>query len=203
MQKIPGYLALSLALVVSGPALSAGDAAAGKSKSTVCAGCHGADGNSVNPVWPKLAGQNQAYLVKQLKEFKSGKRNNAIMSVNAAPLSEQDMADLSAFYAGQTGTTAKPDAALVALGEKIYRGGNKKTGVPACMGCHGPAGSGNPAAAFPALAGQHAQYTASTLREFQQEKRANDINDMMRMTAAKMSQKEIDAVSNFIAGLYQ
>lgn len=202
MQKIPGYLALSLALVVSGPALATGDAAAGKSKSGICAGCHGVDGNSANPEWPKLAGQNPAYLLKQLKEFKSGKRSNATMSGMAAPLSDQDMEDLSAYYASQTITTGQADAALVDLGEKIYRGGNKKSGVPACMACHGPAGTGNPAAAFPALAGQHAQYTASSLRNFQQEKRANDVNEMMRMSAAKMSQKEIDAVSSFIAGLY-
>lgn len=203
MQKIPGYLALSLALMVSGPALAAGDAAAGKSKSGLCAGCHGADGNSMNPEWPKIAGQNEAYLLKQLKDFKSGKRNNPTMSGMAAPLTEQEMADLSAFYAGQTGTTGESDAALVDLGEKVYRGGNKKSGVPACMGCHGPAGSGNAPAGFPALAGQHAQYTANSLREFQQEKRANDSNKMMRMTAAKMSQKEIDAVSSFLAGLNQ
>jgi len=203
MQKIPGYLALSLALVVSGPALAAGDAASGKSKSVACAGCHSADGNSTNPEWPKLAGQNQAYLIKQLKDFKSGKRENATMSGMVTSLSDQDMADLGAYYAGETISTGQADPALVDLGEKIYRGGNRKSGVPACMACHGPAGAGNPPAAFPALAGQHAQYTANSLRNFQQERRANDVNKMMQMTAAKMSQKEIEAVSSFIAGLYQ
>jgi cbb3-type cytochrome c oxidase subunit III len=181
----------------------AGDAAAGKAKSAVCAGCHGADGNSTNPEWPKLAGQHAGYLAKQLNDFKSGKRKNATMSAMAATLSDQDIQDLAAYYSSQTIKTGEADPYLVALGERLYRGGNTETGVAACMGCHGPAGSGNPAANFPALAGQHAKYVVNTLDNFKDEKRTNDPNGMMQMLTAKMSPKEIQAVASYVNGLYQ
>lgn len=203
MDKITGYLALALSFVIASTVQAEGDPAAGKAKSAVCAGCHGADGNSVNPEWPKLAGQHQSYIVKQLKDYKSGKRQNATMIGMVATLSDQDIQDLAAYFASQTVKGGEADPDLVVLGEKIYRGGNLGTGLAACMGCHGPGGGGNPAAKFPSLAGQHAQYTTTTLSEFKAEARANDPNNMMRMIAGKMTKKEIEAVASYTAGLYQ
>ena len=138
-------------------AQAAGDAAAGKAKSASCAGCHGADGNSVNPEWPSLAGQGAGYIAKQLHDFKGGKRENATMAPMAAPLTDEDIQDLAAYFSSQPIKAGAADKSLVELGEKIYRGGNPSSGVAACIGCHGPTGAGNPAASFPALSGQHAK----------------------------------------------
>ena len=203
MDKLTGCFALTLALVVAAPAQAAGTPEAGKVKSAACAACHGADGNSANPEWPTLAGQHQGYIAKQLKDYKSGRRQNAMMSGMAAPLSDQDIEDLAAYFASQNAKGGETDPALLDLGRKIYLGGNANSGVPACTGCHGPAGAGNPSANFPALAGQHAKYTALTLDHFKDAIRANDPNKMMRMIAGKMSKQEIEAVSSYIAGLYQ
>ncbi|HWS03038.1 MAG TPA: c-type cytochrome [Gammaproteobacteria bacterium] len=181
--------------------LAAGDAAAGKTKAAACAACHSADGNSVNPVWPKLAGQHAPYLVKQLTNFKAGERNNAMMAPMAAPLSEQDMADIAAYFSGQTQNGGKADPALVAAGEKLFRGGNATTGVAACMGCHGPNGMGNPPANFPRLSGQHAAYTVTQLKTFRSGERANDAGMMMRNIAARMTDDEMKAVASYIEGL--
>jgi cytochrome c553 len=197
---------LAAGCILSGAVITAsaaGDAAAGQQKSAVCAACHQVDGNSVNPQWPKLAGQHAAYTSKQLRNFKSGERENAVMAGQVAALSEQDMDDLAAYFASQTQTPGTADPALVRLGEELYRGGNIERGIPACSGCHGPAGRGNPAAQFPALAGQHAEYTALQLRAFRAMQRANDPNQMMRDIAIKMTDPEIDAVAAYIQGLRQ
>jgi cytochrome c553 len=200
------WLVLALSVALAGgvsQSLAQGNAAAGKEKSATCAGCHGPNGNSVNPEWPKLAGQHPKYLEKQLNDFKAGSdRSNAMMAPMVAPLSEQDMADLAAYYAEQNAQIGAADEALVALGQRIYRGGNIKTGVAACSGCHGPAGAGNPAANFPALSGQHAKYVENQLYAFKKGERSNDVNKMMRSTAAKMSDEEIKAVSSYIQGLH-
>jgi len=168
----------------------------------VCAACHGADGNSAAPANPHLAGQHPEYLAKQLRDFKGNKeRKNPVMMGMSAPLSPQDMLDVSAWYAEQK---PKPGAArdkdLVALGQKLYRGGNAATGVPACAGCHGPSGAGMPAQ-YPRLAGQFADYTAAQLKAFRGEERANDANAMMRGITARMSDREIRAVAEYLAGL--
>jgi len=185
------------------PSLAAGDAEAGKAKSAVCASCHGADGSSpLNPMWPKLAGQHANYIATQLKHFKDGTRKDAQMSPMAMPLSDQDMEDLAAYFASLPVTTGEADPALVAQGETIYRGGNIDSGVAACMSCHGPAGKGNGAANFPALAGQHATYVESTLGKFASGDRANDPAAMMRDVAAKMSPAEMKAVASYINGLH-
>lgn len=186
----------------SGQIIAAGDAAAGKAKSASCGGCHGMDGNSMNPEWPKLAGQHSKYIVKQLEEFKAGKRVNASMSPMAAPLGDADIADLAAYYTSQALATGATDPALKAVGEKIYRGGNASSGVAACIGCHGPKGNGNPAAKFPALGGQHAKYTVNQLKAFRSAERHNDAGKMMRNIAAKMTDKEMDAVASYIEGLH-
>jgi cytochrome c553 len=184
-------------------AVAAGDIAAGKAKSATCAGCHGVDGNSANPEWPKLAGQHADYLEKQLHDFKAGaERSNAMMAPMVASLSEQDMADLAAYYSAQTLQVGAADESLVERGEKIYRGGNPVTGVAACIACHGPAGAGNPAANFPALSGQHAKYVENQLYAFKKGDRSNDAGKMMRNTAAKMTAEEIEAVSSYVQGLH-
>lgn len=205
---------LAWAVVLTGAATgvqAAGDAAAGKSKAAVCAACHGADGNSSVPSFPSLAGQNAAYTAKQLRDIKSGARSVPEMAAIVAPLSDQDMLDLAAFYAEQEAKIGAADPALVALGETIYRAGNPETGVSACAACHGATGEGVPAAGFPALAGQHAAYTEKQLKAFraagrQDETGARRENDgetmMMRSTAARLSDAEIKAVSSYINGLY-
>ena len=176
------------------------DLAAGANKfGQVCVACHAADGNSMIPANPKLAQQHPEYLVKQLQEFKSGKRANAVMAGFAAMLSDDDMRNISYWLAKQQ---AKPGAAtdeeLVALGERIYRGGIAERNVPACAGCHSPNGAGIPSQ-FPRLGGQHAEYTATQLRTFRSGERAN--NAVMMGVASRMNDKEIAAVSDYIAGL--
>lgn len=193
----------TIALAVSSiGAMAAGDAAAGKAKSATCVACHQADGNSTNPEWPKIAGQGAKYLVKQLKDYKSGARVNAVMQGMVAALSEQDMEDLAAYFASQNTTGGFVSEENYELGKRIYQGGNLATGVPACSACHGPAGKGNPAGAMPALSGQHALYTANQLKAFRAKMRANDANGMMRGSARWLSDEEIEAVSEYIGGLH-
>ncbi|NBW47320.1 MAG: cytochrome c4, partial [Betaproteobacteria bacterium] len=165
----------------------------------VCAACHGADGNSGSPTNPKLAQQHPEYLVKQLQEFKSGKRKNAIMAGFAATLSDDDMRNVAAFYASKQ---AKPGAAkdkdLAALGEKIYRGGIADRSIPACAACHSPTGAGIPSQ-YPRVGGQHADYTEAQLLAFRSGARGNSLQ--MTQIAAKMNDREIKAVSDYINGL--
>ncbi|MBK8452527.1 MAG: c-type cytochrome [Thiofilum sp.] len=201
MKKALMIALATLTIGASAVAWSAGDAAAGKTKAAVCAACHAADGNSVNPEWPKLAGQHETYILKQLQNFKNKERENALMSPQAAVLSDQDMLDLAAYFSSQEAKPGVADMTKVELGEKIYRGGNIATGVAACAACHGPTGSGNPAAKFPSLQGQHATYTKLQLNMFRNSSRANDAGKMMRNIASKMSDAEIEAVAEYIAGL--
>jgi cytochrome c553 len=202
------FLLLGALAVVSHAALAATaaapaakpDLAKGQAISTqVCAACHTADGSRGSPANPILAGQHPEYLVKQLQEFKAGKRNNAIMKGFASTLSDDDMKNVAAFYASKS---AKPgfakDKALVTLGEKIWRGGIADKAVPACAACHGPSGAGLPAQ-YPRMGGQHADYTEAQLVAFRGGARAN--NAQMTTIAAKLSDREIKAVSDYIAGL--
>ncbi len=182
-----------------------GEAARGESKSAVCAACHGMDGNSSNTEWPKLAGQHELYTARQLALYKSGERENAVMLGFAAPLSAQDMRDLGAYYAAQPIMPGVADEALVAGGEAVYRGGNPQSGVPACMACHGPSGRGNPFAGYPALNGQHADYTALMLRKYRDGLvlgRDANANAVMAGVARMLTDEEIDAVSSYIEGLH-
>ncbi|WP_299872207.1 cytochrome c [uncultured Cocleimonas sp.] len=178
------------------------DAANGKAVSATCAACHGADGNSVNPDWPKIAGQGEAYLAKQLHDFRSDKRVDPSMTAMAKGIkSDSDVADLAAYYSS---VKAKPGVAnpeMIAKGEAIYKGGVVSSGVAACAACHGPTGSGNPAAKFPKISGQHAKYTVTQLMNFKSSKRANDTGKMMRNVALKMTDAEMDAVAEYISGL--
>lgn len=207
MNRIAATLSCLMFAALAAPALAAEaptaakpDAAKGQTISTnVCGACHSADGSRGAPANPILQGQHPEYLVKQLTEFKAGKRDNAIMKGFASALSEEDMRNVAAFYAGKT---AKPGAAknkdLVTLGEKIYRGGIADRSIPACSGCHSPTGAGIPSQ-YPRLAGQHAEYTEAQLLAF----RGGVRNNSAQMTgvAAKMSDREIKAVSDYIAGL--
>lgn len=174
----------------------------------VCAACHAADGNGTAPANPKLAGQHPGYLHKQLADFKAQGskppvRASAIMGAMAANLSEADMKGLAAFYAGQAQRpSAAGDKELAGQGQKIWRGGVAASGVPACAGCHGPAGAGMPAQ-YPRLAGQYAEYTVAQLKAFRDGARANDPNGMMRGVAARLSDREIRAVAEYAAGLRQ
>ena len=202
------YKTLIAAIAVSmtlAPAIvsAAGDAKAGKAKAANCVGCHGVNGNSTNPSWPKLAGQHAGYIAKQLADFKAGKkRNDPLMVGQVAGLSSQDMADLGAYFATQTGSQGGASKELAAAGAKLYRGGNKKKGVAACIACHGPSGAGNPAANFPSLSGQHAAYVEKAMKDFRSGTRTNDANKMMQNIAEKMSDKEIKAVASYISGLH-
>lgn len=198
MRKIIG---LALAVLFSNQ-IHAGDAAKGQEKSLVCSACHGTDGNSALGMNPKLAGQSEKYLVKQLKDFKSGDRVNAMMSPNAANLSEEDMADLAAYYSSQKVQHTAVADQYIALAQKLYRGGDADRDVPACIACHGAQGNGMPAAGFPAVGGQHPEYTVTTLKSFRDGNRANDENGIMRDIVAKMSDEQIEALANYLAGLH-
>ena len=180
----------------------AGDAAVGKSKSAVCAACHMADGNSVNPLWPKLAGQHENYIVKQLKEFKSTARKDPVMMGQVAALTDEDMDNLGAYFSGQTLKGGEADSALVEAGKLLYTTGDAKKGVAACASCHAPNGSGNPAANFPAIAGQHTVYAEKQLKAFRDGSRANDVNTMMQDVAGNLSDADIKAVASYIQGLH-
>lgn len=200
------WLVITTTLLISlilGQAQAAGDPVAGKAKAAQCAACHSADGNSVNPEWPKLAGQHADYLVKQLHFFEAGERENTTMKPMASVLDAQGREDVAAFYASQKVKTGMADPALVELGEKIYRSGNAESGIAPCMGCHGPAGAGNPAALYPALRGQHARYVEIQLHGFAEGKRANEnAKKMMQLLASRMTNKEIRAVASYIQGLH-
>lgn len=199
--------ALVSAALISSLTYAQGDPAKAQQTATqICAGCHGANGNSTIAVNPVLAGQHPEYLLKQLMNFKAqagkpAERVNPVMSGMVAPLSAEEMGNLAAFFSSQK---PKPRAArdpeLAKLGQSIYRGGVMAKGVAACASCHSPNGAGIPAQ-FPRLAGQHADYVAVQLKAFRSGERANDPNDMMRKVAAKLSDKEISAVAEYISGL--
>ena len=198
--------ALALAVVATSGAF-AQDKAQGIA-AQVCAACHAADGNSVAAANPKIAGQIPEYLQKQLADFKARGtakplRESAIMNGMVANLSDADVKGLAAFYAGQTlKPAAAADKDLAVLGQKLWRGGDAAQGVPACAGCHGPAGAGMPSQ-FPKLSGQFPEYLAAQLTAFREGKRANDTNGVMRGVAARMNDRQIRAVAEYAAGLRQ
>ena len=201
--SLTAALALGLSQSAFAGSLVGGDADAGKAKAATCTACHGPGGNSTNPEWPRLAGQSEAYIVGQLQAFKSGARANPLMAGQVAALSEQDMKDIAAYFFTQAPLTGATSPDLAEAGETLYRAGNTENGVPACMGCHGPAGAGNAAAAFPRLAGQHADYAAAQLRTYREGKRkGTDKSKMMSDVAAKLTDEEIAAVASYLSGLH-
>ena len=219
MNKLLVSLLISTGLM--GMAHAAGDADAGKNKVAVCVACHGEGGNSAAPTFPKLAGQNERYLIKQMKDIQCGglsaeeqKAKKCVgrpvptMAGQLDSMSDQDLADIAAYYAAQKTTIGQAKADLALKGEEIYRAGIRAKGVAACTACHSPTGQGNAPAGFPALSGQHADYIAAQLRAFRAaadglEGRANDGDiKIMRDVAYRMSDSEIDAVSSYISGLH-
>jgi cytochrome c553 len=199
-------LAALAAAMLSGEAAAQGASKAQGLATQLCAACHAADGNGIAPANPKIAGQFPEYLEKQLHDFKAqgGKkaaRESAVMSGMVANLSPADMKGLAAHYSQQKlKPAAAADKELASLGQKIWRGGNAASGVPACSGCHGPAGAGLPGQ-YPRLAGQYAEYVATQLKAFKEGARANDANGAMRGVAARLTEREIRAVSEYAAGL--
>jgi cytochrome c553 len=198
-------IAIILSLLVSLPALAIGDADAGQGKAAICAACHGADGNSVVPNWPKIAGQHASYLERQLGLIKGGSRPVPEMAGIVISLSDQDMADVAAWFSAQTTSAGLTDEVLRAEGEQLYRGGNAATDIPACMSCHGPAGKGNPLSGYPSLAGQHSVYSEKMLIGFRAgnlwgEDDAN--SKIMTDVTKRLTDAEIKAVSSYIQGLH-
>ena len=191
------------AFQVNAESLVDGSAEAGKTKSVTCAACHGAAGISANPLWPNIAGQGAPYIAAQLKAFKGGDRKDPLMTSQAMMLADEDMADLAVYFeslAAPAQAVADPD--LVSKGEALYRGGNVTTQVAACIACHGPTGTGNPAAGYPALKGQHAAYTAKQLRDYASGERVSDGKTRtMRDIAGKLSEDEIAALASYVQGL--
>jgi cytochrome c553 len=185
----------------------AADAAAGKDQSASCSACHGADGNSAVPTFPKLAGQGERYLLKQMKDIRDGARPVPTMAGQLDGKSDEDLANLAAFYASQPATGGKTDPELLALGEKVYRSGVVERKVAACTACHSPRGKGNAPAGYPALGGQHAEYIATQLKMYRKgyEDETGRTNDgdikIMRTNAFGLSDKEIEAVASYISGL--
>ncbi len=182
-----------------------GNADAGRQKSTACVACHNADGNSSVPAWPKIAGLPEKYLIEQLKEYRKGDKGtrfNPVMYAIVQGLSDQDIADLAAFFASQKRTAGSTASQWVLPGEKIYRGGNSKTGVPACSACHSAKGEGNIPAGFPPLSGQQPGYVIQQLEDFKAGTRANDPNAIMRDISKRMSDEEREAVGNYVSGLH-
>ena len=197
-----GLQGVAFAAEQSMPNAGAGSAEKGQAKAAPCVACHGVNGNSVNPEWPNLAGQHPTYIKRQLAAFKNDARQNPLMTPMAKPLSDEDMADLGAYFSAQALTgNLEADAAKVSLGEKLFRGGDAQKGLPACAACHGPRGTGNPAAGYASIRGQHATYTAAQLKAYRSGTRQTDPNQMMRNVAANMTDEQIDAVAAYIQGL--
>jgi len=210
MKKVAILLCLALGWAQTGFTADAnpvGDAAAGKNQIAACGACHGPDGNSAVPSFPKLAGQGEKYLLKQLKDIRDGARPIPTMAGQLDGKSNQELANIAAFYAGEARTGSQTDPELLALGAAIYRGGIPERNVAACTACHSPTGKGNDPAGFPSLSGQYPEYIAAQLVAYRKgyedaTGRVNDSDSMiMRITAFGLSDKEIEAVSSYAAGL--
>ena len=188
---------------VQAQSLVEGSAEAGKAKALTCTACHGPEGNSTSALWPNIAGQNAPYLLAQLKAFKEGRRQDPLMSPQALMLSEQDMADLAVYFESlPAAAQAVKDPDSVDRGESLYRGGNAANGTAACLACHGPSGRGNPAAKYPALQGQHADYTAKQLNDYASGTRTTDGKTrIMRDIAERLGKEDIAALSSYVQGL--
>lgn len=198
-------LAVLLSLLLALPVAAAGDAVAGQAKAAVCAACHGVDGNSMVPNWPKLAGQHAGYLERQASLIKSGDRPVPEMVGIVASLTLEDIADLAAYFSGQAKTPGLADEALLKAGESLYRAGIADKDIPACMSCHGPAGEGNPLAGYPSLAGQHAVYSEKMLKGFRAGSTWGDEDTSSKImvdVTNRLTDAEIQAVSSYIQGLH-
>lgn len=202
------YFGLNLALVGSAQAAT-GDAEAGQAKAAVCAACHGSNGNSPSDMYPKIGGQHESYLLKQLRDYKLASetggaegRNNAIMSAQVMFLNDQDLADLAAYFASQDAEGGEAPEEVIAAAKQLYMGGDAERKIAACVACHGPRGDGMGLASFPDISGQHAAYTIDQLKQFRSGQRANDPNGMMRDVAAKLSDADMEVLAKYLQGLY-
>lgn len=197
------FAVFSIILGFMSSAVLAGDAAKGQQAAAACAACHGSDGNTpIAPDYPKLAGQRANYTEKQLHDFKSGARDNAVMAGQVAALSDEQIEDIAAFYASlEVQHAAVPDK-YIETGQTLYRAGDPAQGIPACTACHGPKGNGLESAGFAALGGQNPQYTIAQLKAFRSGARANDTNRMMRDIAAKLTDDQIEALAYYLVGLH-
>lgn len=197
---------LILASLICSTIAIAGDAELGKAKSAMCTACHGANGNSAAPIWPKLAGQHEEYTARQLSLFKNNSRKGTVMGGMSAALSNEDMSNLGAFYASQKSTTGSADESLIDAGKALYQGGRADMKIPACMACHGMAGKGNPLSGYPVVAGQHATYSEQRLKAFRSGETAgsdDDVNGKIMASIAKhLTDDEIKAVASYMQGLY-
>jgi cytochrome c553 len=193
--------AVSGAVVCNAAAPPVGNAQAGAAKAALCQACHGVTGNSSNPDWPSLAGLGADYIAEQLQNFKNGKRANPIMAPIAAPLSAQDMADLGAFFDTLTNTGLEADPSYWQAGEKLYRGGDKVLGIPACLACHGPTGRGNEPAKFPALRGEQSVYIAKQLNAYAAGARPPGPGGIMPVIAKRLTADDIRNLSSYVQGL--
>jgi len=193
-----------LMFALAGAAHAAGDAEAGKTKAAACGGCHGMDGNSMVPTFPKLAGQGEKYIAKQLLEFKANDtRKNDMMLGMAAALSDQDMADIGAFYAAQKLAGPAPaDQDKAAKGKQLYKGGDLTNGIPACQACHGPKGGGVAGSGYPQVGGQYVDYTLAQLKAFRDGTRMNDEKELMRSIVKDMTDEQFEALAHYIATLH-
>lgn len=203
-----GFSAASLSADKAETPFLGGNAEAGKAKAATCGACHGPDGNSSNPIWPKLAGQGAPYAYEQLKAFKLGMsdtksgRMDPVMSAQAAALSDEDMRDLAVYFSTLEQKPGVASEESIALAEPLYRAGDADRGIPACSGCHGPSGAGNPAAAYPKIGGQHADYTAKQLKAYRAGERKAGMNgQIMAEVAAKLTDEEIAALASYLNGL--
>lgn len=203
-------LLLGLATTAYGQvAVAGGDPEAGKTKAVTCAACHGNEGNSAIAMNPKLAGQHEKYLAKQLHDFRLASqtggaegRNNAVMNGMSAGLSDQDIADLAAWFASQTMSKGETPEDVIEAGQALYAGGDLERGITACIACHGPRGNGMGLANFPDISGQHVDYIKSQLEQFRSGQRANDLNGMMRDISKKLTDEDIKILSQYVAGLH-
>ena len=204
-------LILSFAMLIGliGTAQAAGDVAAGEAISGTCVACHGVDGNSPASIYPKIAGQNASYIVKQLHDFQLAMttagakgRNDPVMMGMVAALSEQNIEDLAAYYAAQTMKPEETPEEVVDAGQQLYRGGDIERGITACAACHGPRGNGNEAAKFPKISGQHADYLKSQMVKFSSKERSNDLNGMMHDIAYQMKPADMELIATYLGGLH-
>lgn len=182
-----------------------GDASAGQIRSTVCAACHGTEGNSVNPLWPNIAGQHATYTVQTLRAFREDKRQDALMTTQAMLLSEEDIDNLAVYYESlPAAAQSVADTSSVDRGQALYRGGDAENGVAACIACHGPAGRGNAAAGYPALNGQHAAYTVKQLQDYASGARQTyGANEVMQAISARLTQDDMQALASYLQGLHE
>jgi cytochrome c553 len=201
MKRFWILLATISGAIVCTSALAAGSVEAGATKAVICKACHGANGNSTNPEWPSLAGIGADYIADQLKNFKEGKRANPVMMPNAMTLNADDMADLGAYFDSLANTGLEADPSYWQAGERLYRGGDQARAIPACMACHGPTGSGNEPAKFPALRGQQSVYVVKQLNDYASGARSTGPNGIMQTIAKRLSPDDIRNLASYLQGI--